>query len=144
MLYSKKLTNFICSVIPPVKCFGPHSATRVERRSHNIHHRVEMNDITKTKVQHDKWNNIWSLDTISNTNNKYVEVIWILKEKEINFLYWVCQTKIYASTMSGSTMLFSSPQNAIVTSCSRERYHTITSMFPCLDGLIQIRPSYNA
>ena len=72
----------ICNVKPPVKYFGPHSTTRVERRSHDVHHRVEMNDITKSKIEHDEWNNIWSLDTVRDTNNEYVEIIRILKDKK--------------------------------------------------------------
>jgi hypothetical protein len=41
-----------------------------------------MNDITKSKIEHDEWNNIWSLDTVRDTNNEYVEIIRILKDKK--------------------------------------------------------------
>ena len=70
-----------------------------------------MNDITKTKVQHDEWNNIWSLDTVSNTDNKYVEVIWILKEEENKFsILGVSNINLCFNYVR----VFSSPQNVVI------------------------------
>ena len=62
-------------VCVPVENLGPHFTTGRKRRAHDINHGVEMNDITKPKVQHDEGDNHWCLDTVTNTDDKNKEII---------------------------------------------------------------------
>ena len=54
----------------------------MEWRAHYVDEGIEMNKIAKSKIQHNKWNNIWCLDTISNSNYKDVQIVWILNINE--------------------------------------------------------------
>ena len=55
----------------PVKNRKPHFTPSIILRLRYIHHEVEVNDITKTKVKQNKRNDYGSLDTITNTNYEY-------------------------------------------------------------------------
>ena len=64
----------------PVENFRPHFTTRSKWGTIDINHRIEMDDVTETKVHHDKRNDNWRLNAIRHTDDKDIQVIWELNK----------------------------------------------------------------